>query len=221
MPTNNQLRALLVIVVVLWVAVLLFQGQTNLSLAMLRPFSYVLTGLTFVLLAWDRWAWHWPVFKKWLNKRPDIRGTWKGTLQSDWEDKTIGKTVPPIDVFLVVRQTYSATNVRLFSEESTSVSLSANIVTDSDELSILAVTYHNTPNILCREHSPIHDGGMLAKLIGNPLNKLSVEYWTDRKTKGSGDFTRRSSALPHDFEEASKIKFKTNARNQMTKISEL
>ena len=192
--------------VVLWALVLIFQGQA-LSAHMLAPFSYVVTGLSVAVVLWERWLWAWPIFRGWLNKRPDIRGTWKGTLRSDWREPDTKQGLDPIEVFLVIRQTYTTIDVRLFSRESSSISLSGNIFTDSASVCTLAVTFRSTPRILKRDRSPVKPGGMLVSLVGSPIHKLDGEYWTDRATKGEVTLSVRTRATAHDFEEGTKLGF--------------
>lgn len=206
MITNTQLRVLLGLSVVLWAIVLVLQGR-DVSVDMLAPFSYVLTGLSFCVLLWERRLWSWYIFRGWLNKRPDLRGTWKGVVNSDWIDQDTEQGRGPIDVYLVIRQTYTTIDVRLFSEESSSVSLSGNIFTDSVGVCTLAVAYRNTPRILKRGRSPINHGGMLLSLVGDPVHKLDGEYWTDRGTIGEITLMARRKVTAHDFEEAAKQAF--------------
>jgi hypothetical protein len=206
MLTTNQIKMLLGLGVLLWAVVLVIQGQP-LTVHMLAPFSYVVTGLSVAVVLWERWLWAWWVFRGWLNKRPDVRGTWKGTLKSDWRDPNTKAPLEPIEVFLVVRQTYSTIDVRLFSAESSSISLSGNIFTDTVGVWTLAVTFRSTPRILKRERSPVKHGGMLVSLVGKPIHKLDGEYWTDRATKGEVTFGARTRVIAHDFEEATQQRF--------------
>jgi hypothetical protein len=208
MLTSNQIRMLVGLGVVLWALVLVFQGQP-LSAHMLAPFSYVVTGLSAAVVLWERWLWAWPIFRGWLNKRPNICGTWKGTLRSDWRAPDTKQGLDPIEVFLVIRQTYTTIDVRLFSHESSSISLSGNIFTDSAGVCSLAVTFRSTPRILKRDRSPVKHGGMLVSLVGSPVHKIDGEYWTDRATKGEVTFSARTRGTAHDFEEATKQKFGT------------
>ena len=190
----------------LWALVLVFQRQP-LSVHMLAPFSYVVTGLSVAVVLWERRLWAWWIFRGWLNTRPDVRGTWKGTLKSDWRDKDTRVPLEPIEVFLVVRQTYTTIDVRLFSAESSSISLSGNIFTDAVGVCTLAITFRSTPRILKRDRSPVKHGGMLVSLVGDPIHKLDGEYWTDRSTKGEVAFSARTKGIAHDFEEAAQQKF--------------
>ena len=173
----------------------------------LFSFSYVVTGVSFALLFWERWLWSWRVFRPWLTNRPDLRGTWKGHLVSNWIDPITKQGRGEIDAYLVVRQTYTTIDVRLLTAESGSISLSANIVADGEGIHTVAVVYRNTPRALLRERSPIGHGGMLLYVRGIPIHQLDGEYWTDRQTKGELTLRLRSSELRHDFDQAQKAHY--------------
>jgi hypothetical protein len=205
--TSTQIKVLIGLVVVIWVAVLLVQGHP-VPLDYLRAFSYVITGVSLALLIWERWLWSWKAFRPWLTTRPDLRGTWKGHLVSNWVDPQTKQSRGQIEAYLVIRQTYSTIDVRLLTTESGSVSLSANIVTDSEGIHTVAVVYRNTPRALLRERSPIGHGGMLVYVHGSPAHQLDGEYWTDRETKGEITLSLRSSELCHDVGQAQKANYK-------------
>jgi hypothetical protein len=142
-----------------------------------------------------------------LTTRPDLRGTWKGTLQSNWVDPVTNQSRGAIDIYLVIRQTYSKVDVRLFSAESSSVSLSSNIFADNAGLYTLAITFRNTPTVLRRTGSPISHGGMLLYVRGTPIHQLDGEYWTDRSTKGELMFSAKTAAISHDFGQATRLTY--------------
>ena len=204
--TSMQTKVLVGLIVVIWAVVLLVQGHP-VPLDYLKAFSYVVTGVSFALLFWERWLWSWRVFRPWLTNRPDLRGTWKGHLVSNWIDPITKQGRGEIDAYLVVRQTYTTIDVRLLTAESGSISLSANIVADGEGIHTVAVVYRNTPRALLREHSPIGHGGMLLYVRGIPIHQLDGEYWTDRQTKGELTLRLRSSELRHDFDQAQKAHY--------------
>ena len=204
--TDIQIKVLIGLIVVIWAVVLLAQGHP-VPLDYIKAFSYVVTGVSFALLFWERWLWSWRIFRPWLTNRPDLRGTWKGHLVSDWVDAVTKQGRGDIEAYLVVRQTFSTTDVRLLTAESGSVSLSANIVPDGESIHTVAVVYRNTPRALLRERSPIGHGGMLLYVRGTPVHQLDGEYWTDRETKGELTLTAHSGKLCHDFAEAQKSSY--------------
>jgi hypothetical protein len=67
----------------------------------------------------------------------------------------------------------------------------------------VAGIYRNTPNILNRNVSPIHQGSILLHVQGNKRIILDGEYWTDRSTKGELRFTERNKKPVYDFRQAS------------------
>jgi SMODS-associating 2TM, beta-strand rich effector domain len=206
--TDIQLRVLVGLVVVIWVVVLLIQGQP-VSANSLKAFSYSVSGVSFALLFWEKWVWSWRIFHPWLTRRPDIRGTWKGHLVSNWIDPNTHQGRGEIEAYLVIRESYSTIDVRLLTTESYSVSLSGHVVADGEGIHTVAVVYQNTPRALLRERSPMGHGGMLLHVRGVPAHQLDGEYWTDRQTKGELTFRLRSKELCHDFPQAQKVHYKT------------
>jgi hypothetical protein len=206
--TNIQLKVLIGLVVVIWAVVLVAQGH-HVPLDYLKAFSYSVTGASFALVLWERWLWSWRIFRPWLTTRPDLRGTWKGHLISDWIDPNTKQGRGQIEGYVVIRQTYSNTDVRLLTAESGSVSLSATIFADNVGIQTLAVVYRSTPRILLRERSPIGHGGMLLYVRGTPVHQLDGEYWTDRATKGEITLTFRSSKCYHDYTQAQSGRYKS------------
>lgn len=206
-----QIWTLVRLVVVISAIVLLAQGHA-VPLDYFKAFSYVVSGVSFALLLWERWLWSWWLFRPWLTTRPDMRGTWKGDLVSSWVDPVTKQGRGEIEAYLVIRQTYSTIDVRLLTAESGSISLSASIVDDSQGVNTLAVVYRNTPRVLLRSRSPIGHGGMLLYLSGSPVHQLHGEYWTDRNTKGELTLGARSREHFHDYDQAAKAAYITVRR---------
>jgi predicted pore-forming effector associated with SMODS systems len=207
--TGSQIKVLIGLVVVIWAVTLLVQGHP-VPLDYIKAFSYAVTGVSFALVLWNKWLWSWRVFRPWLTTRPDLRGTWKGNLVSNWVDPITRQGRGEIEAYLVIRQTFSTVDARLHTSESFSVSLSADIVADGEGVHTLAVVYQNTPRALLRERSPIGHGGMLLYVRGVPVHQLDGEYWTDRGTKGELTLTLRSKDHMHDFAQAQNANYKTS-----------
>ncbi len=201
MLTKNQVTALVIVVLVLWVAVSVVQGESR-PQHVFASLSYVVTGTSFVLLLFDRWLWRSRIFRPWLTMRPILLGTWKGELRSNYPNPEAWVSSGPIEVYLVIRQTFSSIDVRLFSLESESISLSANILNTAPELHTLFVVYRNEPRGLLLEKSPIHYGGMRLQVRGERVERLDGHYWTDRLTKGEAEFTTHIKKTSLDFNNA-------------------
>jgi SMODS-associating 2TM, beta-strand rich effector domain len=83
MPSKIKIKILVVSVLLLVAGVLLAQGRAVSVKDLLSTSSYVVSGVWLILFLWDKWFWAFPILHL-LSKRPDLRGTWKGTLQSDY-----------------------------------------------------------------------------------------------------------------------------------------
>jgi hypothetical protein len=140
---------------------------------------------------------------------PDVRGTWKAELNSFWIDPKTGKQRGKIEVYLVFRQTFSSLDIRLFSAESSSVSLSASVVTDGEGVHTVATTYRNEPSLAHLPHSPISQGGMFLNVRGEKVVKqIDGKYWTDRQSMGEIKMTERSPKIAGGFDDARSLGFK-------------
>jgi hypothetical protein len=212
MISNLQLNALIVIFLAVLAVVLLMQGKPVPVNDFYNAFSYVLSAVAVILVLWEKYLWHFWPFYPYLHKKPDLRGTWKGQLDSSYEDPETGQKKLAIEVYVVVRQTYSTIDVRLFSAESSSVNLSGSLFCDNAGLYTLASTYRNTPTVLRRKKSPISHGGFLFYVRGTPIHQLDGEYWTDRNTTGELVFSHRTKQEAHDFVQAQGFKYKNLAR---------
>jgi len=172
--------------VVIWVAVLLISGSTmEISWDAIKKLPDVVTIYVLLTLLFTKWAWRLPIFSGWLVPLPDLQGTWKGTLQSTWIDPKTNQKIPPKDITLVIRQTFSNISCIMYTDESDSFSNTAQINED-DESGIFRLSYNytNRPKANIRDRSAIHDGAAILKVIMGTEKKLEGEYWTSRKTTG-------------------------------------
>lgn len=146
---------------------------------------YVVVGIIFT-----KWLWRWKILQGWLIKIPDLQGTWKGELKSDWINPETKTGIAPISMILVVKQTFSSIKCTLMTKESTSYSTTAdiNLVPSGDDL-YLIYNYTNRPKATIRDRSAIHDGAAILKIIKKPDRVLEGEYWTSRKTRGEISLT--------------------------------
>lgn len=203
MISETQLSTLLFIAAVIWGFALLLNG-TVLTPNLFEPFSTVTGAVFLVLSIFNKWAWRWRIFHPWLISIPDLQGTWKGQMVTDWINPTTNDKAQTIEVYLVIRQSLSAIHMRLLTMESMSESLAGNISCNTDGVYVVAGTYRNTPKILLRDKSSIHHGSLLLNIQGEPPNCLEGEYWTDRNTKGEIKLISKSKNLHFNFESASK-----------------
>jgi hypothetical protein len=85
MMTATQIKVVIALAVVVWGVLLLVQG-VPLKVDYLKPYS-VVVGLVIVLgTIYDLYLWRtWPFSL--VGPRPILRGTWRGQLQSTWQDE--------------------------------------------------------------------------------------------------------------------------------------
>lgn len=201
LPSRAQVYAIVGIAAIAWAVLLLFQGA-SLQSSFVKPYAAAVAVVILCFEIFDRWLWRLGLVPR-LTGHPLLRGTWKGQLLSTWVDPETGDLAGPIDVFLVVRQTYSTIDARLISNESTSVSLVSSLDARRDGVTTMQWTYRNTPGLLLQKRSRIHHGAVMLEVHGTPPKRLSGYYWTDRDTKGELNFGSRSSKVHTDFEGAS------------------
>lgn len=187
-----------VLVIILAVTSWISSGALNLAPAKYLAAAVFITTILFNL--WDLWLWR----CRWSQLIPgvplSVRGTWKGTLESSWEDPN-GQKIAPKDAYLVVRQTSDRIHVTLLTNESKSVSSLAAVST-SEGQSLLHYLFFNKPKMKHEQISRMHHGSTVLETSGRPARRLAGRYWTDRDTRGELDFDRRSKKIVDDFEEA-------------------
>lgn len=193
-----HLTTVILVAAIIWGALLILDGVL-VSISWLRHVS-VVTGVLLVLLSiFDLYLWRLAIFRSWFVKRPLVDGTWKVQLQSNWIDPRSGQVMPPIDAFMVVRQTFSRMSLRLLTAESQSELLGAEVIRADDGSYRIIGVYRNEPRLGVRERSPIHYGGLVLQVIGSPPVRLTGHYWTDRDTKGEIALSGRRAAHVDDF----------------------
>jgi hypothetical protein len=198
MPSRAFIQATVFIAAVIYLL-----GFTLLDAApsriLLNLYGAIVAVATILFLVFDRFLWQWPPINK-LVRRPVLKGTWRGTVQSDYvTDPETGATKEPTEAYLVVRQTYSSLSVRFMTNESPSQSMVGVLDRERDGRYKVYYVYQNTPPLPVRDGSPIHHGGVILDVQGSPPSKLEGSYWTDRKTQGVLRFDGRSKKLYDDF----------------------
>jgi len=188
--------------VVIWALLLALRG-VPVSWGMLWPFGLAVSATTIAATAFERRVWAWPVLGRWLVGRPDLRGTWRATVSSEWVDPKSGSTIPPVLCFAVVRQTLTTISVRLLTAESSSTPVAVALAQAPDGLYQLAGVYVNVPELGLRgNRSEIHNGAFLLNLQTGANAILTGEYWTERGTRGRFELTERNRRPTTSFAEA-------------------
>lgn len=169
----------------MWVAICIFaircfasRGDllVNPSVYTLYGFAGEAIGLTaFLMLLYERWFWRYNP----CEKTPALKKSYTGILKSSYDGKER-------EASLEIKQTLLSVRVTLTSGESKSNSLSASIDEIHGEKQ-LTYCYLNTPKSEFRYRSEVHYGTAML-CVDNP-NKLTGQYYTDRKTIGDMEFT--------------------------------
>ena len=205
MLTRIHIASLVIITMVSWFSCLWVQGLVNMDLKLFGPFSLVVGIVTVIIGVFNKWAWSWSIFKGWYVKRPDLRGTWKVELKSNWINSETQKEVPPITAYMTVRQSLTTLSMRLMTPESKSELTTHSIEQLEDGVYQVAGIYRNEPHIeLQGKKSEIHYGSIILNVVGNPPMSLEGHYWTDRNTRGSVKLTDRIRDIFDTYELAAK-----------------
>ncbi len=204
MLTRLHISSFIALTIAVWLIALWVQGMSVLSIDFIKPFSIVVGAITFFAMIFNKYAWSWGIFRGWYVNRPDLRGTWKVELKSNWINPETKEGVPPIIAYAVIRQSLTSLSLRLMTKESRSKLIAHSIEKEDDGLFRLAAIYRNEPKIeLQGDRSEIHHGSFSLDIHGTPVELIEGHYWTDRGTKGSMKLTENKSKLFDTYEQAS------------------
>ena len=73
--------------------IMLIIDGVNVQISWLRHIATAVSVLLLILAAFDKWLWKLPILNGWFAKRPDLNGTWKVVIQTDWEDPETGEII--------------------------------------------------------------------------------------------------------------------------------
>jgi hypothetical protein len=175
------------------------------------PFSFsILTlipeaaGIVFgCAFIFNKWLWKWKIFYPWLVSIPNISGSWKGEIISSWIDPETQKSPPPIEAYLVVKQTYSNIEMTLMTIQSSSDAIVASLAKSSNGYKFCGI-YNNQPKATLLKNSPMHLGTFMVDIHNNEILSLEGCYWTNRDTKGELKFYAHKKKFVYGFENCKK-----------------
>ncbi len=204
MLSRLYLSAIILVAAGLWGAMLVLEGVA-VSGTWFRPFSTVVGAVLLLLTAFDLWLWRCRFLHGWFVLRPDLRGTWRVELQSNWKDPATDRVAGPIVAYFVVRQSFSTLSIRMLTAESASELVASEINKASDGTYRVAAVYRNEPKLSVRDRSPIHYGAFVLDVLGDPVNELAGYYWTDRNSRGEVRTLARHDSIAGSFKEAQEL----------------
>ena len=198
--SRGTVQVIITIAVFVWAVMLILQG-VRLEFEFLRPYSVAVGTAVLALNAYDKWLWKIPWLRYVPKRPPNISGTWKGELHSEYIDPKTGEKWPTIQVFLVVEQTASSISIRQITSESGSQSLTASLEKNAG-MWVVTYSYLNEPRLRHQERSPMHVGTGILNIHGSPPTSIDGQYWTTRDSKGEVEFSRHSKKIYTKFEDA-------------------
>jgi SMODS-associating 2TM, beta-strand rich effector domain len=203
-PSRIFIQVLVLVVAGVYLVSYLIRGLPTSEL--FAPIGAAGAVVSVFVLAFDHWLWRVPGIGRKFSKRPDIRGTWRGRLVSNWVNpETKARIDPDPEVYLVVRQTFWNVTANLITKESKSCSTTATIEDDGCGQYQFVAQYRNTPRASVRDRSEVHHGSFKLDISGHPVDRLEGYYWTDRNTMGELVFDRRSKTATDSFQHARKL----------------
>ena len=202
MASRLHIGALIALALFAWIFILWVIG-IQLSWEYLWPYGLVVSALCFVVAIFERWGWGWRFLQGWFVKRPDLRGSWRVELKSEWVNPETGNKIAPIICYMAVRQSLTTLSMRLITAESSSWLIAHKIVEENDGVFLVTGVYTNTPKLELRgDRSEIHYGALLLQVLGDPPATLEGHYWTDRNSRGVMRLSNKKSTLFSTYEEA-------------------
>jgi len=201
-----QISIILAIATLAWYVVLLLRG-TPVTLDHLAPFSTVVGVLVILSLLTEHYSWRQGWLQKWFVSMPDLRGTWKVIIHSDWASPETGQATSPINCFMSVKQTMSTLQMHLMTPEAESWFIAHSIKpSQSGRGYQVFAAYTNKPDVHLRvERSSMHLGALVLDTHGeNEMVPETVvgEYWTDRKTTGRITLSDKNDKIFTRYEDA-------------------
>lgn len=200
MPGRLPIAILVALAACCWLLVLVILGTTA-DIGFFKPFAVVVGFLSLGLAAFDRWGWRWPGIRR-ITGRPIVEGTYRGEIRTEWASPASGEPPEPVAAALVIRQTFTAMTVTVFTAESTSESLTASLDEAADGRFSVVGLYRNEPRLSVQDRSRVHHGGLRLQVAGAAKDRLQGSYWTDRRSQGELELHWVSEKRASDFVEA-------------------
>lgn len=172
-----------------------------------RPAAIAVSMTVLLHFVWDRLLWRIPLVQK-ISGRPDVRGTWKGRMRSQYHTNLQGqhnedcKTgVAELDAYVVIRQTASRIRVTLLAERSQGSTTAYSHYGDGSRAQAIVV-YQNVPQeagVLIAHH-----GASIYTLQANG-KRIEFRHWTDRFTRGHFAAETRVAQYADSYDQARRM----------------
>lgn len=162
-------------------------------------------SISFVTIFWTfyfSYGWKfWGLSK--IFYRPNLNGTWKGQIVSDWKDEQ-GFTIPPKEIYIVIRQNFLRIHFTTFTDSFVGYSYSETFNLKK-ETGLKNVAYLYRKDTSQNNDADLREGATELRLIyDSNFKKLDGKYWTNTKTQGRITVEFLSKAHLDSFESAKK-----------------
>lgn len=184
---------------------LLLTNANPFTLATVRWISGGLTSITLFWAVFFRWGWKWPLLKR-IFPKPDLNGTWFGTLTSDWTDEN-GNGIPPLEFAIVLRQSFLYIHATTFTDKFIARSYAESLVLETTRgIKLLAYLYAQDTTSPGEENN--REGAAELRVIESTPPVLEGRYWSNSKTNGRIKVSRVSMDYAEEFETAATMQKK-------------
>jgi hypothetical protein len=211
MPSPGWTRAVILLAAGLMFGLSLFTGD-SIDQDGLRWLGGVTSAVILAVLAFDLWLWRVPGIRQIceLAGHPTIRGTWRGQLEYERDgDGTPGST----EIYLAVRQTFSAVSLRCYfpKTRAESWSLTASLVRN-DHRHDLHYIYQQQAPAPDRDRNRPTQGACELAVAGRPVRELVGSYYAERGGSGRITAVEHSPEVAGSLSRARVLSFETRRR---------
>jgi hypothetical protein len=177
----------------------------DLKLNVSNLFRSISFGITITTSFWFFYfseGWKWPLLKN-IFYRPDINGTWKGILESDYIRD--GKKIEPKVFYIVIRQSFIRIHFTTFTEDFVGISYAETFTLNKDK-GLKNVAYMYKKDTSQKNDDLLREGATELRLIlSDNEKKLVGKYWSNTKTQGIISVKQVSNIHVDSFENAQKL----------------
>lgn len=119
-----------------------------------------------------------------LFYRPNLNGTWKGYITSDWRNEN-GDTIEPKEIFIVIRQSFIRIHFTTLTDTFVGSSYSETLNLKK-AIGLKNVVYLYRKETSQKNDEDLREGATELRLIvGENCKQLNGKYWTNTKTQGT------------------------------------
>lgn len=192
---NRFIQISITFAIALWLIAFLSIDNGKWTLSSVRYISPIALIVSIFWGVYFTKGWKAPLLKNILYK-PDISGTWYGTLTSNYEPNNLRK----IELVLVIRQTFLEINITGLSSEMAYQSYGEAFSYDKErQKRKLSYMYSPISNDL--QTATERKGSAEIDIFGEPCCEMKGFYWTSSKSNGPIEFVKVSDSHIETFQE--------------------